>query len=71
MRIEHHPNGPRLYVHGLRLHHGLTGSVLLLAGVAGHLRTVTLAGALLVADDLHDFPWRLREGAPVSPSCNT
>lgn len=61
LRIEHHPNGPRVYVYELRLHHGLAGIALAAAGVALHEPTLVLAGAALVVDDLRDFPWRLRE----------
>lgn len=45
MRLERHPNGPRLYIHGLRIHHGLTGTILTLLGIA------------LIVDDRKDFPF--------------
>lgn len=39
----------KLYVLGLRLHHGLTGTFL------------AALGAILVVHDARDFPWRLRD----------
>jgi hypothetical protein len=64
MRIERHNNGPRVYLLGLRLHHGLTGALLCLAGFVREERHVLVLGLLLIADDAHDFPWRLRERLP-------
>lgn len=40
-------HGPRLYVLGARVHHGLAGMLML------------VAGAVLVATDWHDRPWHL------------
>jgi hypothetical protein len=37
--------GPRLYLHGRRIHHGRVGAWLM------------LFGALLAGHDHHDFPW--------------
>lgn len=64
--VEHNTNGPRLYVHGLRVHHGLTGSALVAVGLLTHERALVGCGLALVAHDAHDFPWRLRERA-VTP----
>ncbi len=64
LRIEHHPNGPRLYVGSLRFHHGLTGSLVLVGALASHHPRAALVALLVVAHDLHDFPWRLHERAP-------
>jgi hypothetical protein len=53
-----HPSGPRLYVRGVRVHHGSAGCALALAGVARREPLVALAGLAMVIDDLADFPWR-------------
>ena len=45
IRITHPATGPRVYVFGARIHHGLTGC--LLAAI----------GAALAWADRHDFPW--------------
>lgn len=70
LRVERHTNGPRLYIFGLRVHHALTGIALGALGAATHHPLLALAGAVLVVDDAHDFPWRMRERA-VSPSRNS
>lgn len=65
VEIRRHPHGPRLYVVGLRVHHGLTGCGLAAAGaIAAAARmhvlvvaTVTIAGLAMALEDLHDFPW--------------
>lgn len=61
--IDRHPNGPRLYLHGLRIHHGLTGSVLmamsLLVPPSPRRRAVRACALAMIAEDGHDFPWRL------------
>jgi hypothetical protein len=41
--------GPRLYVKGLRIHHGAVGALL------------TIVGAVLTAHDWRDFPWPLKD----------
>lgn len=53
--------GPRVWILGARVHHGLVGAVAL--GAAGVLRRRTLAalGAALVWHDRLDFPWPLIE----------
>lgn len=70
VRIDRHPNGPRLYIHGLRVHHGLTGCVAfaLSAAIGPHNKLrplMLLAAAAMVADDAHDFPWHLHDGTPA------
>ncbi|MBA2348172.1 MAG: hypothetical protein H0V81_07745 [Solirubrobacterales bacterium] len=61
--IDRHPNGPRLYVQGLRIHHGLTGAVLfassLLARPSRQRRALRACALAMIAEDGHDFPWRL------------
>jgi hypothetical protein len=59
--IERHPRGPRLYVRGLRVHHGLSGALVCLAALAGGRRPAALLGLCLAAHDAADFPWPLRE----------
>lgn len=64
VRIDHSRRGPRLYLGGLRLHHGLTGELLVLDGLRrrGRLRIAELlAGLLLMGDDWHDFPFSFRD----------
>ncbi|MQA76494.1 MAG: hypothetical protein GEU88_19590 [Solirubrobacterales bacterium] len=56
--IVHHPWGPRLYLAGLRVHHGSAGCALALAGLKRHAPLLTVAGLVMVLDDLADFPWR-------------
>lgn len=47
----------RVYVCGLRIHHGLTGVGLLVAGLATGSRRVFTAGAVMVAHDWADRPF--------------
>ena len=60
LRITAHP--PRCYVVGLRVHHGLTGIVLLMVGLLSHRRRVFLLGALLAAEDWRDWPFSFFDG---------
>jgi hypothetical protein len=53
-----HPYGPRLYVLGRRLHHGAIGCAVMVAALATRERWLLPVGALLVAHDARDFPWR-------------
>lgn len=63
-----HPNGPRLYVASLRVHHGLTGAACVALGAARRRRSLFLAGWLLMLHDAHDFRlWMKVEKCPVSP----
>ncbi len=61
--IDHHAKGPRLYVRGLRIHHGLTGAVMLatslLAPPSPRRRALRACALALMAEDGHDFPWPL------------
>jgi nucleotide-binding universal stress UspA family protein len=64
VRIDRARRGPRLYLGGLRLHHGLTGELLALDGLRRRGRlglAEVLAGLLLMGDDWHDFPFSLRD----------
>ena len=47
----------KLYVLGRRVHHGLTGELLIAAGLAFHRRYLTAMGAALVLHDRRDFPF--------------
>lgn len=49
MKLIKHPNGPRLYIATLRIHHGLTGVLL------------TTTGLALLIHDRHDWPFRLKD----------
>jgi hypothetical protein len=57
VRVSLHP--PRCYLAGLRVHHGLTGLVLVAAGLLSHRRGLFALGAVLVAEDFSDWPWSL------------
>lgn len=56
--VVRHPNGPRLYVAGLRVHHGTAGCALALVGLTRRNLVLTAIAAAMVVDDLADFPWR-------------
>lgn len=64
VRIIRHERGPRVYVIGLRCHHGATGAAALALGAAlrGHApraltRGAAAVGALLLWHDRADFPF--------------
>ena len=56
--VVRHPYGPRLYVAGVRIHHGSAGCALALIGLARRNLLLTAIAAAMVADDVGDFPWR-------------
>jgi hypothetical protein len=65
--VVRHPCGPRLYVVGVRVHHGAAGCAIALVGAALRSRLVAAAGLAMVVEDLPDFPWRDRDNhAPRS-----
>lgn len=67
-RIIRHPNGPRLYVGGLRVHHGTTGLLVAAAGLGSRSRPLVALGLLLAAHDRHDTALWLRvERFPADP----
>lgn len=49
VRVLRPSTGPRLYVLGARLHHGLTGAAL------------CALGAVLMVHDRRDWPWPVRD----------
>jgi hypothetical protein len=53
---------PRCYVAGLRVHHGLTGVVLIAAGLISHRLALFIVGVLLAIQDWHDWPFSLFDG---------
>jgi hypothetical protein len=55
--ITRHPNGPRVYVGGLRLHHGTAGIVAIAAYPLTRNRALLLAGIAALAHDFRDFPF--------------
>jgi hypothetical protein len=61
VRVERHELGPRCYLAGARIHHGLTGLLLLTAGVATRHPALVAAGALAVWHDRRDFPFPLHD----------
>jgi hypothetical protein len=48
-------HGPRLYVGGLRVHHGASGSLLAAAALLGKRKRTALLGLALCIHDLHDL----------------
>ena len=48
------PNPPQVRVGGNRIHHGLVGAVLFVAGALAKSWDVAAAGAVLAADDIDD-----------------
>lgn len=58
MRIARHPNGPRVYMLGQRVHHGAFGVGVGLCGVLFRRRALVAMGVALAAHDAKDFPWR-------------
>lgn len=56
IRIERHPNGPRVYVFGKRVHHGLAALIALpIVWRFPLLRTASIAALI---HDLPDAPFR-------------
>ena len=53
-----HPRGPRVYVAGLRIHHGSAGLAAALVGLAVGSPPLVIAAVVAVAHDGADFPWR-------------
>ena len=53
-----HPHGPRVYLLGCRVHHGALGCAALGAALATRRGWLLPLGALLVAHEARDFPWR-------------
>lgn len=53
------PGSCRVYIAGLRCHHGLTGLALAVLGLALANRRLFLVGCLAVAHDWKDRPWPL------------
>jgi len=55
LRIDRHPNGPRVYCAGMRVHHGTVGALgLLLSYRHPRMRAIF---ALILAHDIRDFPF--------------
>lgn len=57
-RVVRHPHGPRLYVAGVRVHHGSAALALAVAAVVARRPRVAAAALIAVAHDARDFPWR-------------
>ena len=56
--VVRHPWGPRLYVGGIRVHHGSAGCALGIAALVARSPWLTLLALALVLHDACDFPWR-------------
>lgn len=67
VHLHRHPNGPRVWLCGQRVHHGAVGVLLAAASApTGHWFGVALA-TVLVAHDRHDWRiWFTREGLPTT-----
>jgi hypothetical protein len=59
--VVRHPFGPRLYIAGLRVHHGSAGCALGIVALAAGDPWLGLVAAALVVHDARDFPWRDRD----------
>jgi hypothetical protein len=62
--IDRAPNGPRLYLGGMRIHHGLGGELLTADALRRRGRLAMLeavVGLALLASDWHDFPFALTD----------
>jgi hypothetical protein len=59
IRVIRRPRSCRVYVAGLRLHHGATGCAAAAVGLLSGRRRLFALGCLLIAHDWRDRPWRL------------
>jgi len=50
------PNPPEIYIGGYRIHHGLVGTLLGLAGLITEKPAITGLGVKLALDDIADMP---------------
>lgn len=50
------PNSPKIYIGGYRIHHGLVGILLGLAGLITEKPAITGLGIKLALDDIDDMP---------------
>ncbi len=55
IRLQRHELGPRVWICGVRIHHGATGCLLALAGMLTNQRRAVLAGLALCAHDRADY----------------
>lgn len=53
-----HPEGPRLYLKGRRIHHGTAGIFVAAAALLVHQPRLAAIGLAMIAHDAGDFPWR-------------
>jgi hypothetical protein len=56
--VVRHPCGPRLYVAGVRIHHGSAAAAVAIAALAARRPLIVAAALVAVAHDARDFPWR-------------
>lgn len=57
IRIVKHERGPRVYLVGLRVHHGTTGIVCMFVGRIMKYKLLHALGCALVLHDAKDFPF--------------
>ncbi|CDI05453.1 hypothetical protein [Candidatus Nitrosotenuis uzonensis] len=50
------PNPPKVYIGGYRIHHGLVGAALTVAGILSEKPALVGLGASLALDDIADMP---------------
>lgn len=53
--------GPRVWVVGWRIHHGLAGAVVLPLALIAHQPALAFVAALAVVHDRRDWPWPIHE----------
>lgn len=67
LHLYRHPNGPRVWILGQRVHHGAVGVLVALACLVAQVHLGLLVAVPLVAHDAHDWRvWFIREGLPPS-----
>lgn len=64
VRLERHPNGPRVALAGQRLHHGAAGVLVAALGARARSPLLCAAGACLAIHDRHDWRWWFAPGDP-------
>ena len=58
IRVDRHPAGPRVYLAGVRVHHGTAGLAAIVSYPVHRRRSVLAAGLAALAHDFQDFPFR-------------
>jgi hypothetical protein len=64
--VQRHPQGPRVWLLGQRVHHGATACVVAAVALAAKRPRIALAVLVAAAHDRHDVRiWFAREGLPL------